>query len=212
MKTVTALVEGYRAFHRSTYAPNEELYRTLAARGQTPETLVIACCDSRADPAMIFNAKPGELFVVRNVANLVPPFKPDGIYHGTSAAIEFAVTGLKVRNILVLGHARCGGVKAFLDGRYGCADETAFISKWISLLKPAHGKMLDEQPDLAPEAQQPHLEHAAIRTSLENLRTFPFVQERVAAGELSLHGGYFDISSGELLSLDPDSGRFGPVG
>ncbi len=211
MKTVTALVEGYRAFHSSTYAPNEELYRTLAARGQAPETMVIACCDSRADPALIFDAKPGELFVVRNVANLVPPFEPHGIYHGTSAAIEFAVIGLKVRNILVLGHARCGGVKAFLDGRYGGGGESSFIAKWISLLKPAHGKVLREQPGLTPDEQQPHLEHAAIRTSLENLQTFPFVNERVAAGELSLHGGYFDIASGELLSLDPASRRFEPV-
>lgn len=211
MKTIKALVEGYRSFHGSTYEPNEALYRKLATRGQAPETMVIACCDSRADPAMIFDAKPGALFVTRNVANLVPPFEPDGDYHGTSAAIEFAVSGLRVRNILVLGHARCGGVKAFLDGRYGRGTESGFIGKWISLLEPTHGALLHEQPDLSPDAQQQALEYAAIRASLENLLTFPFVRSRVEAGELSLHGGYFDIATGALLSLDPASGEFLPV-
>ena len=137
MRDVDDLVQGYRTFMRDKYRQEAETYRALADNGQAPRTMVVACCDSRVDPSRIFSARPGELFIVRNVANLVPPFEPLGDYHGTSAALEFAVTSLGVENIVVLGHARCGGVRGFLDGQGQPIPQGSFIGKWISLLKPA---------------------------------------------------------------------------
>lgn len=212
MRSVERLVNGYRSFRAGSYADQEARYRQLAERGQAPEIMIIACCDSRADPALIFDAAPGEFFIVRNVANLVPPFEPHGDYHGTSAALEFAVTGLGVKHIVILGHARCGGIKACLDGAYANEDGSGhFVSKWMSLAKGARGEVIREHRDAPEEVRQRALEHAAIRTSLDNLRTFPFVQQAVAAGRLELHGGYFGIASGELLALDGGSGEFEPV-
>ena len=211
MRDVLELVEGYQRFLTGRYPEEAELYRALAETGQSPKTMIIACCDSRVDPAAIFSAGPGRLFIVRNVANLVPPFEPNGDYHGTSAALEFAVTGLEVENILVMGHGRCGGVRAFLDGLYQGRNEHSFIDSWMSLLNPARTEALRDCAGEAIDVQQRAMEHASIRHSIENLKTFPFVKERLADGRLRLRGAFFDIAEGRLMSLDPESGRFEAV-
>jgi len=211
MRDVDELVDGYRRFLAGRYREEAALYGALAASGQAPKVMVIACCDSRVDPAAIFSAGPGQLFVARNVANLVPPFEPHGDYHGTSAAFEFAVNGLGVETILVMGHARCGGVRAYLDGIYEGKAQHGFIQRWMSLLKPARMDALREAGDKPIEAQAQALEFAAVRHSIENLETFPFIKERLADGRLRLRGAYFDIADGILLALDPDSRQFAPV-
>jgi carbonic anhydrase len=211
MRDVPELIDGYHRFLTGRYPQEAELYRSLAESGQSPKTMIIACCDSRVDPAAIFSAGPGRLFIVRNVANLVPPFEPQGDYHGTSAALEFAVTGLEVETILVMGHGRCGGVRAFLEGLYERPGKRSFIDSWMSLLKPARVDALRDSAGQSIDKQQTALEHASVRHSIENLLTFPFIKERVADGRLRLRGAFFDIAEGKLLALDPESGRFGPV-
>ncbi|MFM9849685.1 MAG: carbonic anhydrase [Hyphomicrobiaceae bacterium] len=214
---IDELTSGYHEFVAEHYAPEAELYRQLAHRGQSPKTMVISCCDSRVDPSRVFNAGPGALFVVRNVANLVPPYEPVG-FHGTSAAIEFAVTGLHVENIIVMGHARCGGIRAFLERFSTDPSKTLhtpatgdFIGKWMSLLRPAWGDVAKENAVLDAEQRQVALEHAGIRLSIENLQTFPFVKDKLARREVCLSGAYFDIATGQLQTLDPQSGRFEAV-
>ena len=206
------LIEGYRRFRTTTWPAARSRYEELAKAGQSPETLVIACSDSRVDPQAVFGAGPGELFVVRNIANLVPPFEPHGNFHGTSAALEFAVTTLNVEHIVVLGHARCGGIAAFLDGLHRHGGAQGFIARWLEILNGARVEDLAaRQSETDAVAPQQAMEHAGIHLSLENLTDFPFVKERLAEGRLSLHGAYFDIANGALLSLDPESGAFEPV-
>tara|TARA_Y100000766_G_scaffold207618_1_gene179348 strand:+ start:530 stop:1168 length:639 start_codon:yes stop_codon:yes gene_type:complete len=211
MHSLSMLVEGYRRFLDTRHREQADLYQRLGAHGQSPKVMVIACSDSRIDPASIFDAAPGEFFVVRNVANLVPPYEPHGDYHGTSAAIEFATTGLEVEHILVMGHAQCGGVKAFLNGLYAPDRESAFISRWMSIMNPARAEALRRAPHSDEDELQRETEFAAVRCSLENLTTFPFVKERLDDGRLKLHGAYFGIANGELLGFDPETGNFRPV-
>ena len=173
--------------------------------------MVIACSDSRVDPSRIFNARPGELFVVRNVANLVPPCEERGSYHGTSAAIEFAVEILKIERILIMGHARCGGIRAFLEGATRARPARSFIEKWISLLGPAHEALLAGNPPDDPEARQRLMEQVSVAHSIGNLMSFPFVRTAVAEGGLQLYGGFFDISTGQLQILDAATGQFEPI-
>jgi carbonic anhydrase len=201
------LLSGYRSFMSGDYATQSKRYRDLAQTGQTPETMIIACCDSRAAPETIFDSGPGELFVVRNVANLVPPYTPDGEYHGTSAALEFAVQALKVKNIVVLGHGRCGGVAAALNPQFEPLSPGDFIGKWIDMLKPPAAIVGDNKLMTAGERQR-SLERISIRFALANLRTFPYVKALEAEGNISLHGAWFDISSGELWVMDPETGDF----
>ena len=200
------LLKGYQYFLDNNYAQEAERYQTLAAIGQSPRTMVIACSDSRVDPSRIFNAGPGELFVVRNVANLVPPCEACGSYHGTSSAIEFAVTMLHVERIIVLGHARCGGVRAFLDVAETSADPKSFIDKWISLLHPPYQTSRPYALHLNATQRQAWMEEEGIRHSVANLRTFPFVSEAIVTGQLQLRGAHFDISSGKLRVLDQHVG------
>ena len=207
-----SLIEGYRRFRRSEYPTQKRLFEALAARGQGAQTMVVSCCDSRVDPAQIFSADPGELFVVRNVANLVPPCGDDGDYHATSAALEFAVTGLRVRNIVVLGHASCGGVRACLEGARDPGVGGRFIGPWMSILAPARDRVLKEHGGGSDESRQRALELAGILQSIENLHSFPFVAAALAAGDLRLHGAYFGIATGELALLDRISGEFKTVG
>ena len=192
---------GYRRFRDTSWPEHRALFERLAARGQRPHTMVIACSDSRVDPGMIFDAGPGELFVVRNVANLVPPFAPDGAYHGTSAALEFGVTVLGVQHLIVLGHGLCGGVQALLADAEPAGD---FVGPWIRLAHRAraHALRCEGGAQLAGEEE-------VVRVSLENLRTFPWVADRVADGRLHLHGAHFDVRSGVLAVLGAD-GRFAP--
>lgn len=201
------LLAGHKAFMAGRYASEEERYRLLAREGQEPQTLVIACCDSRAAPETIFDAAPGEMFVIRNVANLVPPYAPDGEYHATSAALEFAVQALKVKHILVLGHGRCGGIKAALAPDAAPLSPGDFIGKWMSLVEqPAKVVMANDL--MTPGERQTALERISIRFSLANLRTFPYVRDLERTGGLTLHGAWFDISTGELWAMDPDTGDF----
>ncbi len=210
MIPVPALIDGYRTFRADTYPKNRALYRDLAAHGQAPRVMIVACCDSRVDPATIFSARPGDLFTVRNVANLVPPYEPHGDYHGTSAALEFAVTGLEVEHVIVLGHSFCGGVKTFLDGLHGPGLEPrpGFVANWMSLLRPAMAYLPPAEELRDPAARQRALERASVVNSLTNLETFPFVTERFAQGRLSLHAAHFDIETGVLWVHDPALGAF----
>jgi carbonic anhydrase len=197
------LIEGYRRFRAAQYLQARERYEQTADRGQSPAALVIACSDSRVDPQLIFDAGPGELFVVRNVANLVPPYEKDAAYHGTSAAVEFAVRVLKVPQIVVVGHGMCGGIHALLNG---APEDMDYVAHWVQIAEPA--KRATEGID--PDQRQTACEHASVRLSLANLMTFPWITEAVVGGRLSLHGAFFDIRFGKLLRLQAD-GTFAPV-
>ncbi|HEY5816990.1 MAG TPA: carbonic anhydrase [Mesorhizobium sp.] len=201
------LLSGYRTFITGRYVIERDQFRSLAREGQAPETMVIACCDSRSAPEVIFGAAPGELFVVRNVANLVPPYSPDGEYHATSAALEFAVQALKVRNIVVMGHGRCGGIRAALAPETTPLSPGDFIGKWMSLVAPAAEQVSNNAMMTASE-RQTALERISIRYSLANLRTFPCVQILESKGRMSLSGAWFDISTGELWVMNRDTGDF----
>jgi carbonic anhydrase len=199
--TVDALIDGYRRFRAETWPRERARFEALAACGQRPHTMVIACSDSRVDPQMIFSAGPGELFVLRNVANLVPPYMPDEQYHGTSAAVEFAVRVLKVGRIVVMGHALCGGIAALLNGAPPEAQD--FVVHWIGIARRARAVAL--RCDV-PEERQEVAEHEAVRISLDNLMTFPWVAEAVASGKLTLQGAHFGVATGRLV-LVPAQGE-----
>ena len=192
------------------FPQEQSRFARLAETGQRPEVMVIGCCDSRVSPEVIFDASPGELFVVRNVANLVPPYAPDGDYHGTSAALEFAVEALKVKHIVVLGHARCGGIQAFAESAAPLS-RGDFIGKWMTIIAPAAQRMNAQDKKGDGDDYLVRLEHAAIEQSLENLMTFPYVAEGVAKGTLALHGAYFGVATGVLLVRDPQHGTFVPA-
>ena len=198
------LVDGHWRFRRDVHAADRGRYLQLAELGQTPVAMVVACCDARVDVSAVFDTEPGALFIMRNVANLVPPFEAGGKYHGTSAAIEFAAMNLKVPNLIVLGHSHCGGVNAYRQQVRDHVHEGGFIGSWL--------KMLDnldvEESDIFKYGDEMAFELAAIRSSLTNLRSFPFIKEREGKGLLALHGLHFDLGSGELLALEPESGRF----
>ena len=205
------LVEGYASFLGQRFQRENERFRELAEKGQKPNVMVIGCCDSRVAPEVIFDAGPGELFVVRNVANLVPPYAPNDDYHGTSAALEFAVMGLRVEHIVVMGHGLCGGVRAAAEGELNPYQRPLspgdFIGKWMSLIAPVVQKL--GMPDAEGiEDYSERLALASIRNSLANLRSFPCVQTLEARGKLHLHGAYFEVASGRLQALDEASGAF----
>jgi carbonic anhydrase len=193
------LIEGYRRFHEHVWPQERARYEALAEQGERPKTLVIACSDSRVDPQTIFGAAPGELFVVRNVGALVPPYQPDAGYHGTSAALEFGVRVLKVSRIVVLGHARCSGVRALLEGLP--KEAVDFLKPWMKLAEPAIQPTVDafEASDVVG-----HYETEVVLHSLANLRTFPWIREAIEAGTLELSGFRFDIHTGVLMRLDGD--------
>ena len=204
------LVAGYEAFLGGRFDQERQRFQALAETGQQPRIMIIGCCDSRVSPEVIFDARPGEIFVVRNVANLAPPYAPDGDLHGTSAALEFAVMGLRVEHIVVMGHAGCGGVRAFAESE---ADPYArplspgdFIGKWMSLIEPA-ARSLGPAGGTG-EAYIEKLAHASIKRSLDNLRTFPCVQTLEANGRLHLHGAHFEIASGTLSVLNQATSQF----
>src|SRR5665213_3311532 len=204
------LIDGYEAFTGGRLQAEQDRYRELAEHGQTPEIMVIGCCDSRCSPEMIFDARPGELFVVRNVGNLVPPFETGGSYHGVSAALEFGVAALKVKHIVILGHAQCGGVKAFADDAEPLTPGD-FIGKWMRLMTPAAEKVGPRGARSAPDYLAA-LEQANVVNSLDNLMTFPRLSKLVERGSVILHGAYFGVASGDLSVLDKSTGKFVPVG
>ena len=212
MPEFKALLEGYRRFRNGAYQEQRRRYDALADKGQAPGVLVIACSDSRVDPTRVFDTEPGQMFVVRNVANLVPPFDPDPTHgqHSTSAAIEYAVTQLKVHHILVLGHARCGGIKASIEGTFDDAapGEGGFIKRWMSQIAPARDT-IRAAAQLSPDIDAcSALELAAIRLSIDNLRSFPFIAKAEESGALHLQGALFDIAEGVLRVLNHESGKF----
>lgn len=206
-----SLTDRYRRFRHRHFVPNADHYEELATYGQNPETMIISCSDSRVDPETIFSAMPGELFVVRNVANLVPPYEVSGKYHGVSAAMEFAVLNLRVKNMIVMGHSGCGGVKAALDQNAAIQTEAHFISKWMSMLDDARLSVLAAHQNSPSNVRQEALEKEAIKQSITNLRTFPFVKEQEEKGRLALHGAHFDIKSGTLTVLNHSRGQFVPL-
>ncbi|MGS1007708.1 carbonic anhydrase [Achromobacter anxifer] len=203
------LTEGYQSFLGGRFPSESSRYQKLAESGQNPEILIIGCCDSRVSPEVIFDAGPGEMFVVRNVANLVPPCEPDSesSYHGTSAAIEFAVNGLNVKHIVVLGHASCGGIRSFFDDAKPLS-KGDFIGKWMSQIEPVAERLGPGTGDR--QANLKRLELAVVEHSLNNLMTFPSIRRRVEKGELELHGTYFGVATGLLYLRDPATGEFKP--
>lgn len=205
------LLGGYAHFRKNRLPRERERYEELAEAGQKPDTMVIACCDSRSAPEVVFGAAPGEMFVVRNVANIIPPYAPDDEYHGTSAALEFAVQELRVKHIIVMGHGRCGGIAAFRSQMTGDALKPLspgdFIGKWISLLEPVAKNLKCTGSETAEELQG-KLEVASIRQSIEHLKTFPCVSILLEREQIGLHGAWFDISTGELWTMNEETGEF----
>ncbi len=212
MPEFAELLQGYHRFRQDGYPRQKARYDKLVAEGQNPKLMIIGCSDSRVDPAQIFDVDPGEIFVVRNVAALVPPFETTPGQHGVSAALEFAVNFLEVRQIVVMGHGRCGGCKAALTqemhGRK--PGEGGFVGNWVSLLDEARGPIARELGTSGREAEMA-MELAAVRVSLANLRTFPKVREREKAGKVVLRGAYFAIADGMLHVLDQQTGEFSPA-
>lgn len=208
---IQKLLDGYKRFRDSYYAEQRELYARLTKLGQSPKTVVVGCCDSRVDPAIVTACDPGDLFIVRNVANLVPPCETGGAYHGTSAALEFAVRHLEVESIIVLGHAQCGGIKALMQQAPADKSQTGFVFGWMSVASNARNRVLSRMHGEPPEKQQRACEQEAILVSLDNLLTFPWILERVAQQKLTLHGWYFDMEHGELFCYNPDSRQFETV-
>lgn len=206
-----ALTDRYRRFKHRIFVPNADQYEELATYGQSPEIMMISCCDSRVDPETIFNAMPGELFVVRNVANLIPPYETGGKFHGVSAAIEFAVLNLRVKHIVIMGHSGCGGVKAALDQSAAIETEAHFISRWMSMLDEARLSVLASHQMKSAAEKLAALEKEGIKASIKNLRSFPFVAEREDKGKLNLYGAHFDIKTGTLSVLSHSRGEFFPL-
>ncbi len=205
------LVDRFRRFKHRHFAPNADHYEELATYGQNPDTMIISCCDSRVDPETIFSAMPGELFVVRNVANLVPPYETGGKYHGVSTAIEFACMNLRIKHLIIMGHSNCGGVKAALDQSAAIQTEAQFISRWMSMLDEARLSILASHQLQSHAERLRALELECIKTSIKNLRTFPFVSDLEERGKLNLHGTYFDIKTGVLSVLNHSRGIFYPL-
>tara|TARA_R110002110_G_scaffold59726_20_gene168766 strand:- start:403 stop:1044 length:642 start_codon:yes stop_codon:yes gene_type:complete len=203
MNAIDCLIAGYRVFRAGTYKKNEEHYQILAAKSQRPKALIIACCDSRADPAMVFSSDPGELFVIRNVANLVPPYEPDNNHHGTSAALEFGVKHLEIADIIVMGHAGCGGIDALYKWGGEKPEGDDFISDWMTLAQTVADQVYAQHADAEPNKMRRLMEQRAVVASLDALRTFPFIAEREKAGKLRLHGWFYGIGNGILSIYDP---------
>ena len=208
MPAIETLMAGYRRFRATRWPEERQEYETLSNAGQAPRVMIIGCADSRVDPATIFDTGPGEIFVVRNVANLVPPYEAGGGRHGVSAAVEFAVTTLRVSDIIVMGHGGCGGVNACLSAGHG-HPVGEFIAPWVEIMAPARARVLETLgADADPATLVSALEHEAIGCSIDNLRSFAFVREAIEADALALHGAWFAVASGELHWRDPLTGQF----
>ena len=203
------LLEGYESFLSGRFQREQQKFRELAERGQHPHTLVIGCCDSRVTPEEIFDAEPGEIFDARNIANLVPPHGSDSYSHGSWAAIDYAVSILRVRQIVVLGHARCGGVRAFLDHYADKATPSKedYIGNWISILAQAAGRIAPP-PAIFDEVYADRLARELIKQGLTNLRSFEKVAAAERAGSLAIHGAFFSIEDASLFALDELRGEF----
>lgn len=210
MANIQTFVEGFGRFHEKYFEGDDSLFSRLR-QGQSPSTLIISCCDSRTDPGMLLGAEPGDIFVVRNVANLVPPYRHDAEMPGIRADIEFAVKGLNVSHIVILGHSSCGGIRALMDGEGVTSHQFEFIGNWVKIAREARERVLREHANDPAAVQTRACEHTAITVSLANLMTFPWIRERVENGTTTLHGWYFDIDAGELLAYSPETKKFAPL-
>lgn len=197
---IDKLIAGYRRFRSGYFQQNKERLEKLALE-QSPEVAMVSCCDSRVDPGVLFDVEPGDIFVIRNVANLVPPFETKGDYHGTSAALEFAVTGLKVKQIIVLGHANCGGIRALMDNDSPVKSD-GFIDSWMQIAAPAKKEVLARTDLTTVEEKTDACEKTAVSYSLRNMMSYPWIRSRVEQGKLDLVGCYYDLRSGELIEVD----------
>ena len=210
MSNITKIIDGYRNFYNLFFKEDVEKYKNLASVGQFPKTMVIACSDSRVDPSIVTNAEPGELFVIRNVANLVPPYQEDSsTYHGTSAALEFAVRNLGIENIIIIGHSKCAGIQALVMDDNKPTEDFSFIREWVNIAKKAKDKVLLDA------ANSPHndmicteCEKESILLSLENLKTYPWILEKIQSKTLNIYGWYFDLLSGIISQYDHDARKF----
>jgi len=211
MPYLSRLIEGYHRFRASEWEHQRERWAELA-EGQSPQVMILACADSRSDPALIFDARPGEMFVARNIAALAPPYETSSGFHGVSAALEFAVTQLEVGEIMVMGHGMCGGCAAALTGKFDDvpSGEGHFIGDWVGMLSTTRDAVRARHTELNREAFL-DMEREAVKVSLANLRSFPWIAEREKAGRLKLHGAHFSISEGRLYILDEAEGDFRPV-
>lgn len=208
-KALERLVRGFEAFRDSHYTGDQSPFETLVREGQKPRILLVACSDSRVDPAITLGVEPGDIFVIRNVANIIPPCEQDSAQHGASAALEYAVRHLEVEHIVIMGHAHCGGIRALVDNPEQMnPDSQSFIERWMSLAKPAYQRAVERHPGASAEELAQECEKDSVLASLANLQTFPWVKERLETGRLKLHGWYFDLVKGDLRAYDPDSGRF----
>ncbi|MFC7048571.1 carbonic anhydrase [Emcibacter nanhaiensis] len=205
------LIEGHKNFLSGRFQQDKKLYEELVDKGQSPEVMIISCCDSRADPVIITEAEPGSVFSLRNVANLVPPYHPDGNQHSSSAALEFAVRHLKVNDIVIMGHAHCGGIKALYHGDFDNQDHVDFIEPWMSIANEARRNTLRKFDGESEGKILREMEKESIRVSLKNLRTFRWIKAAEQDGSLRLHGWHFEIESGTLYALDEKSGEFSPL-
>ncbi|MCX4189997.1 carbonic anhydrase [Methylophaga sp. OBS3] len=205
MAKTDVLIEGFERFKARYFGDDQGLYDSMKT-GQPAKTLMVACCDSRVDPAILTDCDPGDLFTVRNVANLVPPCENDQHHHGTSSAIEFAVKGLGVENIIVMGHANCGGIKGLWESED--LNDSQFIHRWVSIAQEAKEWVKSNHADQSDAVQLKACEQRAVLVSLQNLLGFDFVKERVESGSITLHGWYFDLTAGELLSYNPTTDKF----
>ena len=208
---ILPLIEGYKQF-RKEHFENTQTFDDLVENGQKPKTLVIACCDSRVDPAIVTNCNPGELFVVRNIANLVPPFAGDSHHHGTSAALEFGVLNLGVSDIIVFGHSHCGGIRALMTEPEAGSPSSDFITSWMDIAKPAKQQVIEQHPDYSLDEQMHCCEKESLLISLRNLETFPWIRDRVQKQQLFLHAWYFDLNTGMIETYDASSDKFVPLG
>ncbi|MBT4891002.1 MAG: carbonic anhydrase [Rhodospirillales bacterium] len=208
MDSISKLRDGFRNFREGKFQEQRVVYENLVDEGQKPKIALVACSDSRVDPAMLLQADPGDLFVIRNVANLVPPHEIEGSYHGTSAALEYAVLHLEVEHLIVLGHAHCGGVRTLFNEQPASAEGNYFIKPWMNLVKSAHLRVEGTMPDASDEMKARVCEQSAVLVSLENLMTFPCIRQKVGNRELSLHGWHVDIRSCTLQVYDPVNQNF----
>lgn len=210
MTTIAGMIEGYQNFRRGYFEDHKDHLQKLAETGQSPKIALVSCCDSRVEPSIIFGCQPGDLFVIRNVANLVPPPESDDSHHGTSAALEFAVTGIGVESIIVLGHAQCGGIKSLMTSQ-SSENEASYVNKWMSQLHEVQQNILNDPHYETDEAKCSACEFSGIKQSIENLKKFPWIRERVEKNELKLHGWYYNLLRSELYRLDPNLGAFIPL-
>lgn len=210
MQDIERLIDGFQRFQKQYFERNPSLYRDLK-QGQHPSTLVIGCSDSRVDPSLLLDCDPGDIFTIRNIANLIPPCGGSNGRQGVSAALQFAVTQLKVERIIVLGHSGCGGIRALMDEQFPSSEGTDFLGRWVSIADPAKYRVLQKLGNAAPAAQYRACEQAAILVSLRNLESFPWIAERVQDDKLSLHGWYFDMEAGALHAYSPRADAFLPL-